>query len=268
MPDWRSAELTMGTHFTLLAIAIAVVLFAGLLAMVKAGRRWGVRAARDGDRGQAGLSGAEGAVYGLLALLIAFSFSGAASRFERRRELLVAEANAIGTAYLRVGLLRAEHQPAIRDAFRQYLDSRLAAYRKLPDMEASHAELARSQQLQARLWSLALEAARAAELPSTPLLFLPPLNEAFDVATTRAAQSFSHPPGAIYAMLVGLSLVSAFIVGFGMAGNEHSQIHQLAYAAVLASTIWVIVDLEFPRLGLIRVDAIDQVLVQTRQGMN
>ena len=124
----------LGTHFTLLALSIAVALFAALLAMVKAGRRFGMRAARDGDRGQSGLGGAEGAVYGLMGLLIAFSFSGAASRFEKRRELLVAEANAIGTAYLRVDLLRAEHQPAIRAVFRQYLDSRLAAYRKLPDM--------------------------------------------------------------------------------------------------------------------------------------
>jgi len=258
----------LGTHFTLLALSIAVALFAALLAMVKAGRRFGMRAARDGDRGQSGLGGAEGAVYGLMGLLIAFSFSGAASRFEKRRELLVAEANAIGTAYLRVDLLRAEHQPAIRAVFRQYLDSRLAAYRKLPDMEASQAELLRSQQLGTNLWRLALEATRAAESPSVPMLFLPPLNEAFDVATTRAAQSFSHPPAAIFVMLVGLSLVSAFIVGFGMAGNEHSRLHQLAYAGVLACTIWVIVDLEFPRLGLIRVDAIDQVLVQTRRGMD
>jgi len=258
----------MGTHFTPLAIAIAVALFLGLLGMIEGGRRWGLRATRDGERGHAGLGGAEGAVYGLLALLIAFNFSGAASRFERRRELLVAEANAIGTAYLRVPLLNPEHQPAIREAFRQYLDSRLAAYRKLPDMAASQAEMLRSQQLQATLWRLAVDAARASSSPSTQMLVLPPLNEAFDVATTRAAQSFSHPPAAIYMMLVGLSLVSAFIVGFGMAGNRHTRIHELAYAAVLASTIWVIIDLEFPRLGLIRVDEIDEVLVQTRKGMD
>ena len=86
----------------------------------------------------------EGAVYGLLGLLIAFSFSGAASRFEARRDLIVQEANAIGTAYLRLDLLPDEARDGLREKFRRYLDTRLSAYRKMPDIEAAMAELARA----------------------------------------------------------------------------------------------------------------------------
>ena len=260
--------MALASHFTVLALSIAMGLFLALLAAIEGGRRWGRRARRDADPGHEGLGGAEGAVYGLLGLLIAFSFSGAASRFENRRDRLVAEANAVGTAYLRVDALPPEAQPALREAFRKYLDARLSAFGKLPDVAAYETELARSVGLQGDLWRQAVAATRAAGSPA-PQMLLPPLNEMFDTATTRSAQRYAHPPVAIFVMLVGLALVSAFIVGFGMAANrQRTFLHEFAYAAVLATVIYVIIDLEFPRLGLIRVDEIDQILVDVRKGMD
>lgn len=207
-------------------------------------------------------------MYGLLGLLIAFSFSGAATRIEKRRALVVEEANAVGTAYLRLDLLPPDTQPALREAFRAYVDSRIGVYRKLPDMDASRAELARSLGLQGKLWKLAVEVAPVPGAPS-PVFLLSPLNQMFDVASTRSAQAYAHPPVPIFAVLVCMALVSAFLVGFGMAPNKgRIGIHRVAYAAVLATVIYLIVDLEFPRLGLIRVDAVDQVLVDARAGMN
>jgi hypothetical protein len=257
------------THFTVVALGIAFALFLGLLAMIEVGRSRGRRrAAREPEGEHQGLGGAEGAVYGLLGLLIAFSFSGAASRLEKRRDLIVDEANAVGTAYLRLDLLPPEAQPALREAFRNYVDSRIGAYRKLPDVEAAQAELTRSVSLQGELWKQAVAAARAPGSPD-PLFLLSPLNEMFDIASTRSAQVYSHPPGAILVMLLALALVSAFMVGFGMAGDRgRGRLHALAYSAVLAAVIYLIVDLEFPRVGLIRVDAVDQVLVDVRKGMN
>ncbi len=237
-------------QFALMAGSVSAALFLGMLAMEEVGRRFGRRrAARDPEAGREGLSGAEGAVYGLLGLLIAFSFSGAASRFEKRRGLVVEEANAIGPAYLRLDILPAEAQPALREKFRRYVDSRLEAYRKLPDLAAARAELARSLALQGELWREAVTVTRAAGSPA-PQTLLPPLNEMFDIASTRTAITREHPPLAIFAMLVALALVSAFMVGFGMAGSKRrSGLHMLAYAAVLATVIYVILDLEFPRLG-------------------
>jgi hypothetical protein len=117
-------------YIILISAVAAVGLFLGMLALVELGRRLGTRQiARDPDKGQAGAGVIDGAVFALFGLLVAFTFSGAASRFDSRRQLVVEEANDIGTAYLRTDLLPAETQPALRESFRKYLDSRLETYR-------------------------------------------------------------------------------------------------------------------------------------------
>jgi len=98
-----------------------------------------------------------------------FHFSGAALRFEARRHLVVDEANAIGTAYLRVDLLPADVQPEVRDLFRRYLDSRLRTYAAATDMAAVDAGLAESTQLQLDIWSKAVEAGQRADSTTTTI---------------------------------------------------------------------------------------------------
>jgi hypothetical protein len=131
-----------------------------MLLFLEIGRRAGLRRTKDSDGGGGGLGAVEGAVFGLRGLLIAFTFSGAASRFEARRQLVAEEANAIGTAYLRIDLLAADKQPAMRDLFRRYLDARLAVYRKIPDISAAKAELARADGLQRLIWTNAVTGSR------------------------------------------------------------------------------------------------------------
>src|SRR6185436_17454554 len=107
------------------------------LATLEIGRRVGARRlALDPEGAKASTWAIDGAVFGLLGLLIAFTFSGAAARFDTRRQMIVEEANAIGTAWLRLDLLPAGVQPALRDKFRQYLDARLAVFRMIPDFDA------------------------------------------------------------------------------------------------------------------------------------
>ena len=141
-------------------------------------------------------------MFALMGLLIAFTFSGGLTRFDERRAQVVEEANAIGTAYLRVDLLPAAAQPKLREAFRQYLDTRIATYRKLPDLAAAREELARSQQLQAEIWQQAVAAARSAE--NRPMLF-------------------------------GLALAAALLAGYQAAGERSLDwVHQLGFAAIVA----------------------------------
>src|SRR6185436_2599128 len=113
---------------------------------------------KDSEGARQGFGVVDGAVFGLLGLLIAFTFSGAAARFDERRQLIIEEANDIGTAYLRIDLLPESAQSRLRELFRQYLDSRLETYRKLPDLEAAKAELARSIKLQNEIWTAAIAA--------------------------------------------------------------------------------------------------------------
>lgn len=253
----------------LMAAVLAVGLFFGIVAMLELGRRLGIRRlASDPAGAQAGTGAVEGAVFALVGLLIAFTFSGAASRFDARRDLIVAETNAVGTAWLRLDLLPAP-QPEIRDSFIQYLDARLAVYRELPDIEAARAELAKATALQATIWAQAIAASqREGASPDAIKLLLPALNEMFDITTTRTMATQAHPPFVIYGMLIGLALASALLAGFGMAGSQsRSWLHILGFAAVMAVAVYVIIDLEFPRLGLIQVDTFDRALVELRASM-
>ncbi|HKZ08942.1 MAG TPA: DUF4239 domain-containing protein [Methylomirabilota bacterium] len=258
----------ISADFSYVGIAIAALLLVAIVAMLELGRRLGLR--RAGREGEGEGTGAlAGAVYGLLALLIAFTFSGATGRFDERRHLVVQEANAIGTAYLRIDMAASGAQPALRDGFRRYLDARIEAYKKLPDLAAAYAELEQANRLQGEIWAQAVAATRMPDShPSLGVLLLPALNEMFDITTTRTVAARIHPPVIIFAMLIALALVAAVLAGHDLArGTSRRWLHTLGYAAILSVTIYVIIDIEFPRLGLIRVDAIDQVLVDLRAGM-
>ena len=136
-------------NFELRAMLVVVALFASIVALQEFGHRLGLRHLRRDPEGEAPAAGVvDGAVFALLGLLIAFTFSGAASRFDDRRNLIVQEANAVGTAYLRLDLLPTAAQPDLRDAFRRYLDTRLAAYRALPDIDAAFREASRARTIQ------------------------------------------------------------------------------------------------------------------------
>ena len=257
-----------GIDLTHVGTAVAALFFAVIVAMLELGRRIGLRrAAREGE--SAGTGALAGAVYGLLALLIAFTFSGATSRFDQRRHLVVEEANAIGTAYLRVDVAPPAAQPVLRDSFRRYLDARIGAYRKLPDVAATRAELDRATRIQGEIWRHAVAACRMPDShPSLTMLLLPALNQMIDITTTRTVATQIHPPVVIFVMLVLLALVAAVLAGHDLGrGDGRRWLHMLGYAAILSVTVYIIVDIEFPRLGFIRVDAIDQVLVELRASM-
>ena len=254
----------------LVASLLALGLMLGMLALLEIGRRMGDRRlANDPEGARAGTGTVEGAVLALLGLLIAFTFSGAASRFDARRDLIVQETNAIGTAYLRIDLLPAGAQPALRDLFRRYVDSRLETYRKMPDLRAVKLEFDRSIALQGEIWTQAVAASRLEGAPpSAAMLLLPALNDMIDITTTRTMAVRMHPPLVIFAMLCGLGLASALLAGYGMAGGKsRNWLHMIGFAAVMAVAVYVILDIEFPRLGLIRVDAFDQALVELRATM-
>ena len=250
----------------------AAAVFLGILAFLAIGRLLGRRAIRlHGSGGLASTSSLEAAVFALLGLLIAFTFSGALSRFDARRALVVDEANAIGTAYLRTDLLPAAAQARLREAFRSYTDARIATYKKLPDLNAAREELERSQQLQGEIWSQAVAAARLPNSPpSAEMLMVPALNAMFDIATVRLMATQMHPPTIVFAMLIGFSLASALLAGYQSAddkGHVRNGVHKVGFAAIVAFTVYVIFDIEYPRLGWIRIDAVDQVLLDVRASM-
>ena len=253
---------------TLLGILVIIGMCATTLGLLIYGRRLGRRAAADSEDSQSANVAVEGAVFGLMGLLIAFTFSGAASRFETRRAQLVEEANCIGTAWLRVDLMPPDVQPALREQLRQYTDARMEAFNKIPDIDAAKDALNRANVLQNKIWKAAI-AERRDDAASGQRLLLPALNEMFDMATTRTITAQLHPPPIIYGMLAILVMAGATLTGYDMgAGKSSRWFHALAFVVVISLAIYVILDFEFPRIGLIRIRGLDQVFVELRQSMN
>jgi hypothetical protein len=238
----------------------------GVLMLMELGRKVGFWRIRRGDEPTSG-GAIEGAVFAIFGLLVAFTFSGAASRFDERRALIGQEANDVGTAWLRLDLLPVEHQAPLRNDFRQYLDARIAAYHSAGELEKTAALLKESDRLQAQIWSGAIAACRADASPATTTLVLTSLNAMFDMATTQLMASRIHPPNIIFILLVSLALVCAFLAGNAMVVARPNRLHAIGFSLVIAFTVYVILDMEYPRLGFIRIDAADQVLMDLRASM-
>jgi hypothetical protein len=254
---------------------VGALLFFGTVLLVtlgclEAGIRIGRRALSGPDAHRpAGLGTVETVAFGVLGLLLAFTFSGAASRFDARRALVVEEANDIGTAWLRLDLLPAASQPQLRDAFRRYADSRILMYRKVADLDfdGARAEYARAGAIQNEIWAGAIAACREAPSQAT-IVLLPALNAMIDITTTRLAATEMHPPWIVYGVLFVVSFGCALLAGYEMgASAARSWLHVLGYAVGVAFILYVIADFEYPRIGLIRVEAIDHYLVDVRSAM-
>ena len=245
-------------------------LFLIMLLVLETGRRIGKRyySMEESDHHRGNRILVESAIYGLLGLLIAFTVSGAANRFDARRTLTVQEANAIGTAYLRLDLLPAAAQPELRRKFRRYAEARLAVFRLLPDFAASNAEAVRANELQRSIWNEVIAALPGAPPPATVML-LPALNEMFDISSSRAIAGQAHTPLVILCALAVLALFCCLLAGYGLAGENPlgSALRMIGFALIVTLTIFVILDLDYPRVGLIRLDYADQALIDVLAGM-
>src|SRR4029077_6941228 len=170
-----------------------------------AGYRLGNYASRKTETAHEGTGTIEAAIFALLGLLLGFTFA--------RRQLIVQEANAIGSAYLRLDLVPAERPQEMRVLFRQYLDARLEAYEKLPDLSAAEQELDQATKLQQEIWSRAVAASREDPTQNLARLLLPALNDMIDVTTAVA-------------------LLSGLMAGYNMAKRKsRSWFHVLLYSA-------------------------------------
>ena len=255
---------------TFVSVAVAVVLLVVMLALFEVGRRFALaRRTRDPEGAGKGAGAVEAAIFGLLGLLFAFTFSGAGSRFEERRHQVTEEANLIGTAYLRIDLLPSDVQAPMRDLFRRYTEVRANVYRDGTDLAQTKARMDKTAELQNEIWAASVAACRRPDAPpSAMMLVVTALNPMIDITTTRARARHNHPPSVIYALLGGVSLISAFMIGNATGESKTpNRLYPVIFAATIALTFYVIIDLEFPRAGLIRIDTADDVLFELRQTM-
>ncbi len=248
--------------------AAAVATLAALLAgFMELGFRLGRKArVQDGAGADGGLGVIEGAVFALLGLLIAFTFSGAADRFNERRALIAEETNAIGTAWLRLDLLAGPERERLRATFRAYVDERIEATRRGDDDPSLFGAETPTQALQSELWAEAVAAVQASGQPTLAAVVLGPINEMIDITTTRRMERMMHPHPVVFIALVLTAVLSALLAGHarGLVGGR-SPLHAAVFVLVIGGTVYAILELEYPRFGVVRIDSADVVLLELRE---
>jgi hypothetical protein len=203
-------------EYSLAVIAVATLV--GFLAASEVGRRVGRLARR---RKHENVATVEGAILGLLALIIGFTFALGLSRFEAKRSAILAEANAIGTAALRAELLPSARATEALELFGEYAKLRLADSVIGPHRteEAVAAAVERSNAIQGALWRHARSLAAEDDGMVPTGLFIQSLNDMFDNQEARLAAVASGIPEVVLVALHGIALVASFFVGYA-AGME------------------------------------------------
>jgi hypothetical protein len=234
------------------AYVLVLVFLPMLLIAVEMGYRVGARVrTRRGAVAMPELGTIQTAMLALLGLLLAFTYSFVASRRDARKDAIVEEANAMGTAYLRTRLMPDRTGDQLRDLVRDYARTRLVTIRSEGELQAA---LDRSQQVMGELWPTAVKLIDGR--PPTPLdaLLFQSLNEVLDVHTRRLAAAHDRLPGIILAMLVVIGVMSLAMTGFsnGLAG-QRALFFTITLAVMVAAVTLVIIDLDRPRSGFVRV---------------
>jgi hypothetical protein len=200
----------------------------------------------------------------LVAFLIGFAFSGAASRFIDRLDIIVKEANALGTAYLRADTIAEPQRGELKAALREYTADRV---RLLSGKERDQIELllAKVSGLHGRMWRSAIKATQ----DNAPLMavVLPPINEVIDLHSMHLAMARRHLPLPIMAMLLGTAAIDVGLLGFGngRAGRRFSLLDSV-YGTALVLALFMTIDMDYPGIGFIRVG--NRSVVEALAAMN
>jgi len=210
------------------------------------------------------------AIFGLLALLLAITFSGASDRFDKRRDLIAQEYSTIGTAYQSVDLLKPSSQTKVRDLFKKYLDSRIQIYQGDLSEKQIEARHQAHNDIGDQLWAALVLAVKETPYPEKLVAaqILPEASNMFDASENQRLAMKFHPPPIIWQALIALSLVGSLVAGYNL-GIQKSRdwFLILIYAILMTGTIAIILNLEYPRIGMIGLDDFDVELINLRNSL-
>lgn len=209
-------------------------------------------------------------IYGVLALILALTFTGASDRFDKRRDLIIREVTTIGTAYQYVDLLNQSSQASVRDLFRDYLDTRIAVYRDTNSEKQMEERFQQHSEVGLRLWRALVRAVEEVRYPDKLVAaqILPAASSMFDASDNQRLAIKLHPPHVIFLTLLLITLVGALLAGYnlGLAG-ERDFVHAIIFSALMTCVIVIILNLEYPHIGSIGVHEFGYELVSLRKQM-
>ncbi len=237
-----------------------------LLAISEAGYRIGMHLySRKDEARKSQISGVQGAVLGLLGLLLGFTFSMAVNRFESRRDLVLKEANAVGTAWLRAGLLPEVRRAPVKELFRQYVDARLK-YQSIGYDPAMIAEgLRKCGAIETALWQHAEAAAIEAPTPITAT-FVIALNEMIDTAAERITEHRNRIPPVVWVLLIVVAACGCLTSSYGAgAHGARSAFTSFVLPLLITVVIVFIFDLLHTHQGFVSIS--QQPMLELQQSM-
>lgn len=245
--------------WTIFPISLAIT-----LGSIEAGYRLArYRVRRSEGEKEAPVGSMAGATLGLLAFMLAFTFGLAASRFENRRQVMLSEANAIGTTYLRAKMLAEPMRADAQNLLREYVDVRIEGSQPDKFQQA----VTKSEELQGRLWSVAVAQAEKERTVLTSL-FIQALNEVIDLHSTRLmAVTRSRVPGMIWIILYLLAIIAMAMMGYHAGlSNSRRSIATIALVIGFSSVLYLITDLDRPGQGALKTS--QQTMIDLRKSMN
>ena len=209
-------------------------------------------------------------IYGLLALILALTFTGASDRFDKRRDLIIKEVTTIGTAYQYVDLLNPSSQVPVRDLFKSYLDTRIAVYQNTGFQDQMEERFRRHNDVGSRLWRSLVHAVEEVRFPDKLVAaqILTATSDMFDASENQRLSIKLHPPHVIFLTLLLITLAGSLVAGYnlGLAG-EKDFVHTIVFSSLMTGIIVIILNLEYPHVGLIGVHEFGRELISLRQQM-
>lgn len=238
------------------AIPIYITMVLGMYGCLELGRWWGRKQlASNQARGKEWIGIIDGPILAVYGLLLAFTFSGAMHRHDERRKIIVEEANTLSRGYLQVDLMPSADQPQLRTLMKDYLRTRLNCYRLRSDLAAYQLETLHSYQIQDQLWQSVIKSSDYKVDRRAALTLLSTLSELRSLTTSRKVLTSFHPPVIIMLFLLTLSLVASFLLGYQISMlKKKSWPHIFLFLAFVAFTNYLIIDLEYPKVGWIQID--------------
>lgn len=252
--------------FGLSTVGLALVLFGVVLGTTLLGAFVGGRLRAHVDTLREPFGVLQAALLGLVALILAFGLSMAVGRYDDRRAAVVADANAIGTTYLRAQTLREPLRAQSLELLRRYADAAIAYSETVPESTEELAAIAEAERLQRDLWRLAGEALDDAPRDSAPRLYVETLNELIDMETARiSALNNRVPTEVLLVELIGAA-VGLGLLAMYLAILSRGVVTVVLAAAFVSVLLFITFDLDRPTRGLVTVP--DTPLVALRASMN
>jgi len=205
-----------------------------------------------------------GATLTLLSLIVGFSYSMAANRYDQRKNLEEGEANAIGTAYARVGLLADEDAARLRQLLRDYTTVRVQFY-SIRDPKTRRELYAATATQQSRLWAATVAAAKAAPNVLAAQVVIS-MNDAINSQSYAQAAAWNRIPSGAWVLLWTIAMVATFMVGYRFHPNTNKRMLMMILPSLIAVSMFLIADIDCPLGGVIRV--IPQNLLALEAALN